>query len=560
MRVAAVVVLALSLAACADDAPTAISRRAEPRPALAIGISAPVDLGFLLVPTRGHIAYAIDEAGRAVGISQSSEDDQLPVLYEFGSVIVLPLPLGHRGIARGVSPNGRHIVGAVWDPAAGSPSVRAVRWTDRLGPILLDSPPNTFPGAFDVNNAGQVAGRFFPRVGARQVAVRWEADASMTLVGPMPDVTDDDLESASVGINAAGVVVGFAVDEIIREWRGFTWSPATGMVRLLPPVGFPADERNYSLGQAINDFGVVAGTAAVPEAGGLVTRAVLWNPGAPPVSLGTLGLSSGAWDINNQSQVVGQVNGGPFLTGAVGPFVWEPGEAMTMLPMPAAPFSAVHAYGISDAGQIVGAGCCGNASHAFRWGTGPGFINLPPSAAIATVAPFVEGSTVTFAGSGVDPNGDPVTFEWDLDGDLDFDDATGPSPSRTFADQGLYRVGLRTSDPQGATSTAVIFLIATNAAPVIRSVLLDMPTLNRPLVGQGFSIGFTWSDRGVADAPWHWVIQWGDGATSSGDLLTQTTLSASHVYGAAGSRTLRLLLSDKDGGATSRTVAVEVQP
>lgn len=174
--------------------------------------------------------------------------------------------------------------------------------------------------------------------------------------------------------------------------------------------------------------------------------------------------------------------------------------------------------------------------------------------------PFVEGTTVTFAGSGVDPNGDPVTFDWDLNGDLVFGDATGPAPSRTYPDQGLFRVGLRTSDPQGATSEFVIFLIGTNAAPLVRSVRLSMPTLNRPAVGQGFDIDFSWSDRGLADAPWRWVIEWGDGTQTIGDRLAQTPIAGTHVYGTAGPRTLRLTITDKDGWSVARTVPVLVVP
>ena len=62
--------------------------------------------------------------------------------------------------------------------------------------------------------------------------------------------------------------------------------------------------------------------------------------------------------------------------------------------------------------------------------------------------------TVNFDGSGSsDPNGDPLTYAWDLDGDGAFDDSTAVKPSWTYNTAGNYRVSLRVSDGRGATAT-----------------------------------------------------------------------------------------------------------
>ena len=45
-----------------------------------------------------------------------------------------------------------------------------------------------------------------------------------------------------------------------------------------------------------------------------------------------------------------------------------------------------------------------------------------------------------------DPNGDPLQVEWDLDGDHDFDDATGP---RARPLPGYDLVGIKVTDPSG---------------------------------------------------------------------------------------------------------------
>ena len=62
--------------------------------------------------------------------------------------------------------------------------------------------------------------------------------------------------------------------------------------------------------------------------------------------------------------------------------------------------------------------------------------NQAPAAAITTTpeqpsgpAPFA----VDFSAAGsTDPNGQPLSFEWDLDDDGAFDDATGVTASRTY--------------------------------------------------------------------------------------------------------------------------------
>jgi glucose/arabinose dehydrogenase len=84
--------------------------------------------------------------------------------------------------------------------------------------------------------------------------------------------------------------------------------------------------------------------------------------------------------------------------------------------------------------------------------------NQPP-VAVATANPTSGdiGMTVNFDGSGSsDPNGDPLSYEWDLDGDGAFDDSTAVRPSWTYSTAGNYRVSLRVSDGRGGTATAAI--------------------------------------------------------------------------------------------------------
>jgi glucose/arabinose dehydrogenase/PKD repeat protein len=84
--------------------------------------------------------------------------------------------------------------------------------------------------------------------------------------------------------------------------------------------------------------------------------------------------------------------------------------------------------------------------------------NQPPVAvAKANPASGDIGMTVNFDGSGSsDPNGDPLSYEWDLDGDGAFDDSSAVRPSWTYNTAGNYRVSLRVSDGRGGTATDAI--------------------------------------------------------------------------------------------------------
>ena len=65
-----------------------------------------------------------------------------------------------------------------------------------------------------------------------------------------------------------------------------------------------------------------------------------------------------------------------------------------------------------------------------------------------------EGDSVTLDGTGSsDPNGDLLTYAWDFDADGVFDDATGPNPVFSGADDGVVTVALRVTDPDGLSGT-----------------------------------------------------------------------------------------------------------
>ncbi|MGH2807390.1 MAG: PQQ-dependent sugar dehydrogenase [Actinomycetota bacterium] len=108
--------------------------------------------------------------------------------------------------------------------------------------------------------------------------------------------------------------------------------------------------------------------------------------------------------------------------------------------------------------------------------------NQPPTADI--VADVTSGPaplTVNFDGSGsTDPENGALTYEWDLDGDTEFDDATDALASHTYTG-GEVTASLRVTDPEGSRHTTAVTISAGNNAPV--------PTIAAPATGFQWRVG-----------------------------------------------------------------------
>jgi PGF-CTERM protein len=124
-------------------------------------------------------------------------------------------------------------------------------------------------------------------------------------------------------------------------------------------------------------------------------------------------------------------------------------------------------------------------------------VNAPPTAAFAvsTTEPTV-GESVAFDASGsTDADGDVATYEWDLDGDGQYDDATGVETEFAFSSPGEVIVGLRVADDAGATNaTATTLTVATEPTPT--------PTETAdPITGTTDPTATSGTTAGTADPP-----------------------------------------------------------
>ncbi|TWG07142.1 glucose/arabinose dehydrogenase [Streptomyces brevispora] len=76
--------------------------------------------------------------------------------------------------------------------------------------------------------------------------------------------------------------------------------------------------------------------------------------------------------------------------------------------------------------------------------------------------------TVAFSATGSsDPENGELTYQWDLDGDGTFD-ATGPTVTRTYPENGQFQARLKVSDPQGKSGLSSRQITVGNTAPTIR--------------------------------------------------------------------------------------------
>ena len=96
-------------------------------------------------------------------------------------------------------------------------------------------------------------------------------------------------------------------------------------------------------------------------------------------------------------------------------------------------------------------------------------VVVPPDVVLTATpdnGPVPLAVTFDTAGS-ADPTGGTLTFAWDLDGDGAYDDATGPTATRTYADRGDVTVGVRATSTSGASNTASRVVHAGNSRPVL---------------------------------------------------------------------------------------------
>jgi len=112
----------------------------------------------------------------------------------------------------------------------------------------------------------------------------------------------------------------------------------------------------------------------------------------------------------------------------------------------------------------------------------------------------------------------------------------------------------RTSDASGLAASATAGVTIRNVAPTV-----TVGSTATVYSGGTFDLSATFADPDVIGAPWATSIDWGDGsATRVATGNRSAPVTGSRRYVRTGSYTVRVTVTDKDGGAGSATVALTV--
>src|SRR5207244_12228722 len=126
---------------------------------------------------------------------------------------------------------------------------------------------------------------------------------------------------------------------------------------------------------------------------------------------------------------------------------------------------------------------------------------------------------------------------------------------RTTAANGAASVTGTVTDKDGGTGAAAATATVANVAPSVPAAANQSSDEGE---NHSFRLG-SFSDPGAGDAPWHVVVDWGDGHSDSFNTSSQGSLgSLSHTYADNGSYSVSVTVTDKDGATGSAGYQVTV--
>ena len=202
--------------------------------------------------------------------------------------------------------------------------------------------------------------------------------------------------------------------------------------------------------------------------------------------------------------------------------------------------------------------------------TGNGKPVVTPLAPIT----IVEGKPVSLAITATDPEGDPITVAWDLNGDGVYKDAGGATLNLSWSqlayfgitDSGPARpIGARVTDGKSASVPVATTLKVMNAAPTAPLSLAGAVTeggTGKVVYGRATdaaapdrAAGYRYSYDLDNDGKW----DVGDGKTFAGGVTATSAVIPPALLTNSGTRIVKARVFDKDGGFTETKLTVPVR-
>ena len=173
-------------------------------------------------------------------------------------------------------------------------------------------------------------------------------------------------------------------------------------------------------------------------------------------------------------------------------------------------------------------------------------VNLPPVADAGGPYAADEGYEIVLdASASYDLDDDIVLYEWDLDNDGEYDDASGVTVTTVFNDNGVYPIGLSVTDSYGAFSTDSTTVVVNDLGPACEFTWTPEPQ------SEGSLISFTDLSLSYPDLISSWVWDFA-GVGSSTDQHPGFTFEDNGIY------TVTLTVTDDDESIDTITHHVTV--
>jgi hypothetical protein len=180
----------------------------------------------------------------------------------------------------------------------------------------------------------------------------------------------------------------------------------------------------------------------------------------------------------------------------------------------------------------------------------PAGQNILPQALISGNASVDEGAILVLSGANsIDSDGSISRYDWDFDGDGQYDDATGTSINFTTPDSGITTIGLQVTDNRGGTAKASQLITINNVAPIANAGMPQTGSINIPLLLSGANS----TDPGNDIITYAWDLD-ADGQYDDG-----TGVDTTFIPTQPGIYTIGLQVTDADGVSSTDTTTVTIQ-